>query len=54
MADVDVDNASFKLVSGMLTHIAFFVGELNFALGTTHFMNTIGFVPALAVAPEIT
>ena len=54
MLDVDVNNESVKKIFGMCTHIAFFVGELNFALGTTHLLNALGYAPAMAIAPAIT
>jgi len=50
---VDVDNPSVRTVFGMLTHIAFFVGELNWSFGVTHLMSSLGFAPAIAIAPAV-
>ena len=50
---VDVKNASVKKIFGMLTHTAFFIGELNWTVGWSHVMNSLGFSPAIAVTPAL-
>ena len=50
---VDVENPSVRKIFGMLTHIAFFIGELNWTIGSSHVMNSLGFSPAIAVTPAL-
>ena len=50
---VNVKDPGVRNLFGMLTHSAFFIGELNWSLGTTHLMNSLGFSPAIAICPAI-
>ena len=50
-AEVPLDQANVKPLFGMLTHAAFFIGELNWGMASVHLMNWLGFEPALAAAP---
>ena len=52
--DVDVTKKDVRQIFGMLTHAAFFIGELNWSIGVTHIMSLLGFSPAIAVTPAIT
>ena len=49
--DVDVDNPSVRTIFGMLTHICFFIGELNWGVGYTVMMNALGYTAPLSWAP---
>ena len=51
--DVPIERDDVKPIFGMLTHMIFFVGELNWGIASQHAMGLMGFCPALCSAPII-